>query len=83
MLERGQSDCHERQVAGCEFLLLEQIGVCSGSYKDNQPMFAAVIKFVGKQKVTANMTLPMPDPIATQRVIEPFWPNWPIVRDQQ
>jgi len=48
----------------CPTRLFEQIGVRSGSHKDNQPMLGAVIKLVCKQKVAANMTLPMTDPIA-------------------
>ncbi|KXB13424.1 hypothetical protein ADT31_00340 (plasmid) [Xylella fastidiosa] len=46
-------------------------------------MFAAVVEFVGQQKITPDMALPVPFPIATQGVIEPFRPERVIVGDQQ
>lgn len=46
--------------------------MCSGAHEYDQAMFPVVVDLVGQQKITADMALPIPFPVATQRVIEPL-----------
>jgi len=54
-----QPVCRRFQCHNC---LLEQIGVCSRAHKHQQTRLCAVIELVRKQKVAANMALPMSGP---------------------
>ena len=62
--------------------LLKQLGMRAGTHENNQAGFAAIVEFVRQQEITANVALPMPFPIATQRVIEPLRAKWGIMGDQ-
>lgn len=63
--------------------LLEQFGIGTGAYEDNQASRAAVIKLVRQQEVTPDVALTMPVLIATEQVIPPFRTERAIVGDQQ
>ena len=55
----------------------------AGTHENDLPDFAAVVQFVGQQKVAADVTLTMPVSIASQRVVEPFRAEWPIIGDKK
>lgn len=52
-------------------------------HENNQTSFPAFVKLVGQQEVAANMTFPVPVPVAAQGVIEPFRPEWAVIGDEQ
>ena len=61
---------------------LKQLGMSPCTHKDDQAGFAAVIEFVGQQKITTDVTFPVSVPISFQWMIQPLRPERPIIGDQ-
>jgi hypothetical protein len=61
----------------------EQLGMCTSTDKNHEVAFAIAMQFVYQQKITANMTLSMTIPITAKGMIQPFWVQWRIIRDEK
>jgi hypothetical protein len=59
--------------------LLEEFGVCASTHEDD----GAALKPVNQQKVAADVTLAVIQPITLERVIQPFGPERGIVSDER
>jgi hypothetical protein len=62
---------------------IKQVGMGARAYKYNQALLVAVIEFVSKKKVAANMALPVPCPLSSQGVVPPFGAQWGGIGNQQ
>jgi len=63
--------------------LFEQFRMGAGADEHNHTCPAALVDLIGQKKITAHMTLAMPVPFATQRMIPPCRTQRAIVGDQQ
>lgn len=55
----------------------------AGAHEDDQALLAAVGEPVRQQKVAADMAFPMPIPVATHGMVEPFGPQRTVIGDQE